>query len=203
VNLLSQIPKSVKGVVFDIGNVLIPYDENMVIQKYLQHSQEQDYEKVYRIVFRNLGVQKLFFTNIITESGFYEETKELIGLNLSKKEFLDIYLSVFKEPESEMLDLFRYLQKNNYQIGIMSNIDYFRYNNLIHKYPWIQEVTITVTSCNTNVLKPDKTMFDIIEKKFNLPGKEILLIDDLINNINAAISYGWNALHYDKYPDIY
>lgn len=75
-------------------------------------------------------------------------------------------------------------------IGAMTNIgttwvDCFREKTKDIKYDYVFE------SCEAGVVKPNSASYEKVEAMTGLRGKQILLIDDNFDNIEAAINNGW------------
>jgi putative hydrolase of the HAD superfamily len=47
------------------------------------------------------------------------------------------------------------------------------------------------------MIKPQKDIYEFVQKMIGFSGSEILFLDDKIENVNAAINYGWNAIHHN------
>lgn len=112
------------------------------------------------------------------------------------EEFEELWGNIFTDAGmSATLALIRPSMK----VGILSNTD------PIH-WKYIQRLTVTkahfstspflTTSFEMKVRKPDEKMYAAAEK-FGCEPREILFLDDLQANVDAAISYGFHAKRFN------
>ncbi len=82
--------------------------------------------------------------------------------------------------------------KKDYRLALLSNTNEFEVLGWnLEKY-----FDLIIYSYDTGVLKPSKESFDHVFNYFRAMPRECLLVDDSQENINAAKSYGMNALLY-------
>ena len=56
-----------------------------------------------------------------------------------------------------------------------------------------------VFSCDVNWIKPEREIFNILLKKYNLKAEECVFLDDNKNNIEAASAMGFNTIPFEYY----
>jgi len=88
--------------------------------------------------------------------------------------------------------------KNKYQLGLLTNmypemLDLIRKNNLIPNIGWIV-VDSSIEKCR----KPDKKIYEIAEKKLGFKGKDILFVDNRIENLEIPKKMGWQTYWFDS-----
>lgn len=98
----------------------------------------------------------------------------------------------------ETLDVLRDLHAAGYQINIMTNswlgLTEERDKNLLPQE--LQLVEHIFDSSQAGVKKPDPAFYELVERKLNKHGPDILLVDDSIKNQNPATQLGWQFFHY-------
>lgn len=103
------------------------------------------------------------------------------------------------EPIIETHELLYKLEKTKIAFGILSNAE----KGLIElciKYNRIPNVSYTriIESAQVGLKKPDTKLFSYAQSITNVPGENILLIDDAEKNIVAAHNCGWQTYLFNE-----
>ncbi|MBT3249329.1 MAG: HAD-IA family hydrolase [Candidatus Pacebacteria bacterium] len=90
------------------------------------------------------------------------------------------------------------LAKKNYKAGLLTNM-YPRMLDLIKKNELFPDIDwdVIIDSSLVGSKKPDDQIFEIAEEKSGVKPEEILFIDNLLHNTQAAEKRGWQAYTYD------
>lgn len=192
-----DIPSTAKSVVFDIGNVLVFYDELFVANLLSMHSDIKNANEIRKIVFRS-NAHYLFQVGLLNRAEFYKTICGLIKTNLMENDFFDLYVQVFQSQNTDIVTLMHEVKASGLKIGILSNINSVLYFSLIERFCWFSKLDIncTVLSCDLKYLKPNFHLFHAIEEGLSLKSDEIFYIDDYENNVTTARKRGWMAYHY-------
>ena len=130
----------------------------------------------------------------------YEETVQAVA-KLAKVNINELREAVDKKkPNEELFELIRDELKLHFKIGLMSNANYDVINELFE----IEQAKLFdahVLSYETQLLKPDKMMFELMAKRLGVNMEECLFVDDQERHCAAAESYGMYSLHYIDYED--
>lgn len=106
-----------------------------------------------------------------------------------------------KVPNEALFNYIRSELKPKYKIGLLSNANYDVVNEL-----FLMEHTelfdAHVLSYETKLLKPDKRMFEMIAKRLGVQLEECIYIDDKLQHVEAAQSYGMKAVQYLSLQDL-
>ncbi len=105
-----------------------------------------------------------------------------------------------KVPNEELFELILNELKPHYKIGVLSNANYDVINELFAA----EQAALFdahVLSFDTQLLKPDRAMFELMAQRIKVEMKECLFVDDQVRHCKAAQSYGMEALHYIDYED--
>ena len=130
----------------------------------------------------------------------YEETVQAVAklVNVDVKELRQAVDK--KKPNKELFELILNELKPHYKIGIMSNANYDVINELFE----MEQAALFdahVLSYETNLLKPDRKMFELMAERLGVSMTECLFVDDQEKHYLAAQSYGMQAIHYTSYDD--
>lgn len=156
------------------------------------------YECGYReneTIFKRIGKYKL--SSIRTNEEFektYELMKEEFNFNTTYQEFVDIYKKVFSKIDYyiEVADYEKSLS-NRCAIGILSNLTIFDKERL-DKQVDLSKYDYVFLSFEMGKKKPNIEIYEEVQSKLPFAAKDILFIDDRLDNIETAYKMGWNTL---------
>jgi len=119
-------------------------------------------------------------------------------LNIGPQTSWDFWTQGFvKIPETHALveELAR-----QYKIGLLSNIEHGLFENLYAKQhvPHQRHFHTIIKSCDVGFIKPEREIYALAEKRAGVPAGEILFIDDLEENVTAAMSRGWQGIMFNE-----
>ncbi len=124
-----------------------------------------------------------------------KEFWEIMGYN---KEFPDIeveFLDNWYTFDSEFMKIGKKL-KEEYNLGMLSN-DLIDWSNFLrNKYDIHKFFKIIVISGEVGYRKPDKKIYKILLEKSGANPKEVILIDDKLENLQSASELGINSIRF-------
>jgi HAD superfamily hydrolase (TIGR01509 family) len=136
----------------------------------------------------------------MTTNQFYE----LLFINYGSEKTMEI--EVFKSywldtlfPHPESVDFLQRVNKD-YPVWLLSNTNEFHYDLLMRDFPFMKWVEGGTYSFMVGSMKPDPPIYEVAIKKSGFRPEEILFIDDLEANVQAAHDQGINIIHYVDYP---
>ncbi|WP_046018299.1 HAD family phosphatase [Marinomonas sp. S3726] len=101
-------------------------------------------------------------------------------------------------PNQDMVDEFIRLKEAGYQVGILTN-------NVVEWEPYWKAMLglddiadFIIDSCKERRRKPEPEFFYLAEKQTGYAPSQMLLIDDLKINCEAASSRGWGTVHFKE-----
>ncbi len=184
-----------KAVFFDFDGVIIN-SENIYCDLMLEYNKSRNLNISKDYYIQNLlGKTKTEITEILKEKykDSFKETNYWEGLLRYRNEFFEnIHLST----KEGYIDLFNYLKKHNYYIGIVSsNTKEFIEKVLKKTNINIQDFNIVVTRENVQRVKPHNDLYKYAIDKSNLNSNNIFAIEDSKIGIKSALSSGVNTIH--------
>ena len=124
----------IRGIIFDLGNVLINFDHFFAARKVaaLTSLTPQD---IYGLFF-NSKITKKFEEGKILPKKFFIEVKKKLKLKINYQEFLPIWNEIFflTADNRKVLDLVKALNKK-YSLAMLSNINVLHYEYLKKEFP--------------------------------------------------------------------
>lgn len=185
----------IKAIVFDLGNVLIPFDYNRLLDK-LNHISEGLGERFYSRYKENYNIHRLFEKNAITEEEFLNTMMQWTENKITKSEFCKIYSDLFEENKA-VSSLLPQL-KEKYKLVLLSNTNPIHQKYGWQKYAFLKHFNKLVLSHIAEAVKPEPKIYKAVEYFTGLPPEEHLFIDDIQEYVDGAINMGWNAVRFEN-----
>ena len=186
----------IRNIVFDLGGVLIDYDPWEYILT-LEYDRENS-EKLYDLI-----VEKFYWDKM--DLGEYDSYNDAINEFVKQySEFEDKIRCFFKPGWMQVyrkIDdaerLYDSLCDAGYNIYILSNYSKEGFAYLEQKYDFIGRADGRVISSHVSCKKPDKSIYDILLKRYHLVPEDTIFIDDLKENVDMAIQCGMKGIIYE------
>jgi putative hydrolase of the HAD superfamily len=191
----------IKNIIFDIGNVILRFDINEVLNKYTSNKEDQ------KFIYKNIINSPEWLEYSLIDTGYI--TKE-IAISLVQdrtnhvkddliKDFWNNYNN-YALVDEKVLDLISTLKENNYKIYLLSNINPYTHE-YVSKSNLFNLVDGYVLSYQVHAIKPHKTIYQNLINKYNINPEETLFLDDNQNNIDTGNSL--NLISKKVEPDNY
>ena len=181
-----------KNLVFDMGNVLIEWNSEKILQaitddRKLQNLLRKEVFETGLWVQTDEGVKtREEMIEIVTNKIGEEYRNELTQLSRYWYKYVDVYTKV----QDRIIEL----SKNGYNIYILSNTAYTFYDLVKEGYlPAASIAKGIVLSCEEKVLKPNEKIYNILLERYNLDPHDTMFFDDLSENIWGAARCGING----------
>lgn len=106
------------------------------------------------------------------------------------------------DPIPEMHELVKWASRH-YKVGLMSNIGPgFVKDMLAHGLLPDIEYDVIIDSSKVGIIKPDVKIYELAQKKADVPPQEILFIDDSRANLIPAQKQGWHVMWFNDYDPL-
>ena len=165
----------IKNIIFDLGNVIINYNQDNIINHFTDKPEEKEY--IMEKIFKSPEWMKIDLGEIsIDEAATLVNERE----NYKYKDLTnDFWINWFKtQPINEdTVNLARRLKEKGYNLFVLSNMgdacyEYFSTQDFFKLCNGI------VISAKEHVKKPDERIFNTLLGRYNLIAEECLFIDD-------------------------
>ena len=145
-------------------------------------------------IFRSLG--KYHLSSIKNDKEFrkvYTQISKEFNFTTTYKEFVKIYYEIFDKIDyyQDVAD-YEHSLKDKCSIGILSNLTIFDKERL-DKQVDLSQYDYVFLSFELGLRKPDKQIYEEVQKQVPFASEDILFIDDRKDNIDSASSLGWNT----------
>ena len=106
------------------------------------------------------------------------------------------------QPQVETVSLLARLKAAGHRLYFLSNMpksyaDYLEQNN-----PFLQDFQDGIFSGRVGLMKPGREIFELADRRFGLIKSQTVFIDDHAGNVQAALTHGWQALHFTQASEV-
>ena len=184
----------IKNVIFDFGQVLVKFEPEYMCSLYTDST--EDIKLLFEVVFDRIYWDRLDAGTIENEEFFASIEKRLPKRlhETAKKVYLN-WINTLPEIPG-MRDVIALCRELGFGVYLLSNISR-EFAARYREIPILSLVDGCVFSSTCGYVKPDARIFAHIVEKFGLDKESTLFVDDNINNINGATSFGLKAYHFD------
>ncbi len=179
----------IKIVMFDVGGVLVDYDQTWHNKELAEISgMSREYvDKVIDKYMTGIEIGKVRINEF--ESAVAHE----LGIRKSQLRWADFFAAHSRLNE----DVYELLKEIHEEMStaIFSNIDKARYKIVRQILPFTY-IDHAFTSCYLGLRKPDPKAYMAIAKRLNLKPNEIVFIDNDMQNVLGARTAGLNAIRF-------
>lgn len=183
----------VKNIIFDLGNVLVKWDPQSVIDKTFLGSSLEG--KLCADIF-HAEDWNAFDRGELTEPQITEKMAKRLGISeASSEQFMfNIKTSLVDLPES--VALLKQLSEQGYGIYCLSNMPREFYTYLLEAHDFWHHFDHITISGHVKLIKPDEKIYEYVIQTNNLKPEQSVFIDDLKENVDSAISCGLKGIQF-------
>ena len=183
----------IKAILFDLGNVVIPFDFKLAYVRMAELCGCKPEEVPPRI--RATGLVGPFERGEIAAEPFVRELSSALNLNITHQEFCSWWSGVFLQEtlvsEALLADL-----ASRYRLLALSNTNPIHFAMLKEAYPLLRHFHDYVLSYEVGAAKPDAKIYQEAIARAQCSPAECFFTDDLEVNIDAAREQGMQAVQF-------
>ncbi len=197
--LLASAYAAPKAVVFDFGGVLNETPDRESIVAYLCDTFDLSREEFNAVNQEKRKAIKAGKTIV----GFWLQYAKEQQITLPEN-WTEQFQHVLKESinvNPGMYVLIDQLKEKEIRVGLLSNIE-TRVAKLIRSFDLYQPFEPCLLSCEIGYDKPDPRAYEVLMSQLELPPEQIVFIDDLAENIEAAKKLGIDAILFTSHAQI-
>lgn len=187
------------AIVFDLGNVLIPFDYSKIIKRLneIEHGLGDSFYKKYQADYH---VHRQFETWELSTEDFLDIMMQWTNHKITKEEFCEIYSNIFTVNE-DVVSLLPELKKR-YKLVLLSNTNYIHQKYGWEKYEFLKHFDKLILSHEAGAIKPQEKIYKSVEAFTQLPSEEHIFIDDVLEYAEGAKKCGWDAVQFLGYDNL-
>ncbi len=184
----------IRNIVFDVGQVLLEFDWRKFIKD------------------MNIGAEKEAMLSNVTlgniahwnhhDRGMYDD--EFIKKSLEIEPYIEKELTYYMANIGSCarefdyaVPLIRALKASGFNVFILSNYGRTPFKYARENMKFFDEVDGMIISHEVGLIKPEREMYELLYKKFNLVPGECVFLDDRADNIEAAIDAGMSGVVFE------
>lgn len=114
---------------------------------------------------------------------------------------LNADLRLWTQPNQPMIDWATALQRDAVPTGILSNMGDAMEDGIMASIPWMAGFPTRIFSHRLGIVKPDERIYRYTISALGVSPAETLFIDDRLENVEAALAAGLNAIQYSGHSD--
>ena len=189
----------IKAIVFDIGNVIITFDNNIFLKEISKFT-NKSVSELNEIIYNPPDLPIKLETGLISGDEFFKEIVKKCNLSISKSQFMKAYTNIYA-PIQTTFDLIKRL-KHKYKLGLLSNTAEWQHEYGMKPFKIFDLFDTATLSFEVKAMKPDKKIFLDALNKLNLEPEECVYIDDIKEYVNAANQMGIHGIHYTSHEKL-
>jgi len=186
-----------KVVVFDLGKVLVDFDYGIAATNLAALSKVPAGEMQQLIEKSPLLVQ--FETGLTNRDQFFRQVCDATGYCGDQGEFNLLFADIFS-PIEPMIDFHAALRKARMATYIFSNTNDLAATHIRSRFPFFSNFDGYVYSFEHGAMKPQRKIYEVVERVTGKRGNEICYIDDRLENIETGKAMGWQTI-WHKSPE--
>jgi len=185
----------IKTILFDLGNVIIPFDFKRAYSRLQPLCSYPATEIPARM--RGSDLVRRFESGHIGAEKFVEEFSALLELRINYDEFCEMWSSIFL-PEPLIAESLLANLGARHRLMLLSNTNPIHFHMIQETYPLLQHFDHCVLSYEVGSLKPDPKIFEDAIAHAGCAAAECFFIDDLAPNVEAARTHGIDAVQFES-----
>ena len=183
----------IKNIIFDIGRVIVGYQEKDVVESVLPHSPHQNFyiEKFLKgQIWQDLDRGTANANDVVEHLSKHPDHPKTLAEDVHT--IIANFVSVLPLlPGSQ--DLFVDLAKK-YPLYLLSNFQDEPFDQLLQLHPFLQQAKGMVVSAKVKMMKPEAPIYECLLRTFSLRAEECLFLDDKKENIAEAKRQGLQGI---------
>ncbi|MFZ4538581.1 HAD family hydrolase [Propionivibrio sp.] len=190
---------TVDTVVFDVGNVLIPFNPRWLFRKMMPDdaSIERFFEETgFNAWNTQMDAGRCFADGIAAHSQQYPHHRPLF------EAFFHRWQETIGEPIVESIDLFRTLQRRGVRTYLLTNFSAETYPLAVVRFPFLSDFDGAVVSGLEGLVKPDPAIYQRLLQRYAITPSRAVFIDDKLENVEAARHLGLHGIHFIDPPSV-
>jgi len=187
--------RGVSAVIFDIGNVLVHVSRTkgimpLVVEK-LGGEGSSTAEKIVRS-----DIYSRYATGVVSTREFYDEVREVAGLDLGYDEFNRVRGEIFSPVEGMSELVAEIARAGRVRLGLLSDTDEVHWGHLRRDHAVFAHFARPTLSFEIGLMKPDPGCYRAAARNTGAPLSECFFIDDLERNVEGARAAGMAAVRF-------
>ncbi len=190
--------------VFDLGNVILPFNNRPIAEKLRARSAADcTADDIFRYLFdRDTGSINPYEEGLSSSLQFFRDLRDRYKLRLDFEEFAEIWNNIFWE-NIEVNEVIVYLKARGFPLFLLSNTNELHFAHVIERYPIVHLMDEWILSFEVGAKKPKKRIYDAIFEKMDVREDEVFYVDDVEQYVQTARRMGMQGLVFGRSADLW
>lgn len=190
---------NISVIVFDLGNVLIPFDYTRITEKMnsIDNGLGDRFAKTY---YDNYDVHRKYERWLLSDNEFLKIMLEWSEYKISEEDFKIIYSDLFTENKATTSILPKLNQK--YKLVLLSNTNYIHQKYGWGKFDFLKHFDKLILSHEVGAIKPEEKIYRAVEEFTNEPSESHVFIDDISDYVEGAKKLGWSGIQFKTHEQL-
>ena len=184
---------TIDAVVFDLGNVLIPFNPRWLFAKLLPDDDAIDRffgETGFDAWNLEMDAGRRFADGIAEHSRRFPHYRALF------EAFFARWHETVGEPIGESVALLQTLRENSVRTYALTNFSAETFPLALSRFPFLADFDGTVVSGDEGLVKPDPAIYRLLLERYAITPQRAVFIDDKRENVDAARALGLHGIHF-------
>ncbi|OLQ93007.1 HAD family hydrolase [Vibrio panuliri] len=187
--------KSIKNIIFDIGNVIVRWSPSEIIR--LTFGDSPRATSLTKQIFQSTIWQAANRGELSEEQVKIALQKEF-GLSSVQAEKLGYYVKHTQLELYGSVDLIKQVKESGYKVYALSDNVHEIVDYLKQQYDFWSLFDGVVISADVGFLKPSQEIYLSLLEQYHLNAESCLFIDDMAYNVEGAQNVGMSALQFEN-----
>ncbi|WP_299285205.1 HAD-IA family hydrolase [uncultured Tateyamaria sp.] len=180
---------TIKAVVFDIGNVLIEWNPERFYDSTIGEDRRR---AMFDAVDLHAMNDKVDLGHHFTDT-IYATAEQYPDWRAEIRMWHDRWIEMAAPVIDHSVRLMAALQAKDIPVFSLTNFGIQSYDYAAMHYPFLRQFDRDFISGHMQVIKPDPTIYEMLETASGLSGDALIFADDRADNIAAAGARGWQT----------
>ncbi len=186
-------------IVFDLGNVLIPFDHSLWVKNFNKIEFGLG-DKYFQKYVDNYSIHRNYESGKISDDEFISINLDWLENRVEKEMFLEVFSNIFTINQN-VIELLPVL-KEKYKLVLLSNTSNIHKKYGWGQYPFIKNFDKLILSHKVKSVKPEEKIYRAAESFTKEPSDTHIFIDDILEYVNAAKGLGWDGIQFVGYGNL-
>jgi len=184
---------TISTILFDFGGVLLRTEDHQP-RRTLAAKYGLEEDELVRLVFGSPSALSASVGEITAEQHWQEVAKALGASNESIPSLIEQFYGGDRLDEA-LVQLIR-SYRETHRVGLLSNAWDDLRPFLINRLGILDIFDEVIISAEVGVIKPDRRIYELAAQRFKVPPSEVVFIDDLLVNVQAAQEAGMKGIQF-------
>ena len=180
---------TIKAVVFDIGNVLIEWQPERFYDSVI--GEDRRTAMFTQVDLHGMN-DKVDLGHNFTDT-IYAAAEEYPEWRAEIRMWHDRWIEMAQPVIPHSVRLMEALQAKGVPVFSLTNFGIQSYDYAATHYPFLRAFDRDFISGHMGVIKPDPTIYEMLEQTSGMSGGDLIFADDRADNITAAAARGWHT----------